>query len=82
MCIRDRSQGTRLSPAACGLLASLGLANVPVFRRLTVAYFSTGDEILSLGEPPREGAVYDRNRYTVFGPVSYTHLTLPTRDLV
>jgi len=60
-------QGTRLSPAACGLLASLGLATVPVFRRLRVAYFSTGDEILSLGEPPREGAVYDSNRYTVFG---------------
>jgi len=60
-------QGTRLSPAACGLLASLGIAAVPVFRRLKVAYFSTGDEILSLGEPPREGAVYDSNRYTVFG---------------
>ncbi|MES3000153.1 MAG: molybdopterin-binding protein, partial [Pseudomonadota bacterium] len=38
-----------------------------VVRRLRVAYFSTGDEILSLGEPPREGAVYDSNRYTVFG---------------
>jgi molybdopterin molybdotransferase len=38
-----------------------------VMRRLRVAYFSTGDEILSLGEPPREGAVYDSNRYTVFG---------------
>jgi molybdopterin molybdotransferase len=60
-------QGERLSPAACGLLASLGMASVPVFRRLRVAYFSTGDEILSLGEPPREGAVYDSNRYTVFG---------------
>ena len=44
-----------------------GIAAVPVFRRLKVAYFSTGDEILSLGEPPREGAVYDSNRYTVFG---------------
>ena len=32
-----------------------------------MAYFSTGDEILSLGEAPREGAVYDSNRYTVFG---------------
>jgi molybdopterin molybdotransferase len=40
---------------------------VPVVRRLKVAYFSTGDEILSLGEAPREGAVYDSNRYTVFG---------------
>jgi molybdopterin molybdotransferase len=50
-----------------GLLASLGVATMPVLRRLRVAYFSTGDEILSLGEPPREGAVYDSNRYTVFG---------------
>ena len=60
-------KGARITPAACGLLASLGIAAVPVFRRLRVAYFSTGDEILSLGEPPREGAVYDSNRYTVFG---------------
>lgn len=59
--------GTRLTPAACGLIASLGLAQVKVWRRPRVAYFSTGDEILSLGEPPREGAVYDSNRYTVFG---------------
>lgn len=61
------AQGTRLGPAACGLLASLGLQAVPVYRRLRVGYFSTGDEILSLGEAPREGAVYDSNRYTVFG---------------
>lgn len=59
--------GERLGPAACGLVASLGIAAVPVVRRLKVAYFSTGDEILSLGEPPREGAVYDSNRYTVHG---------------
>jgi molybdopterin molybdotransferase len=61
--------GTRLSPAACGLLASLGLPTVPVCRRPKVAYFSTGDEILSLGEAPREGAVYDSNRFTVAGMV-------------
>jgi len=59
--------GTRLAPAACGLLASLGLPSVNVWRRPKVAYFSTGDEILSLGEAPREGAVYDSNRYTVAG---------------
>ena len=58
---------SRLTPAALGLVASLGIDTVPVLRRLKVAYFSTGDEILSLGEPPREGAVYDSNRYTVFG---------------
>ena len=60
-------QGDTLTPASLGLLASLGLATVSVYRKVRVAYFSTGDEILSLGEPPREGAVYDSNRYTVFG---------------
>jgi molybdopterin molybdotransferase len=60
-------KGELLRPAALGLLASLGIASVPVLRRLRVAYFSTGDEILSLGEAPREGAVFDSNRYTVFG---------------
>ena len=59
--------GERLGPAALGLIASLGIARVEVFRRLKVAYFSTGDEILSLGEAAREGAVYDSNRYTVHG---------------
>lgn len=59
--------GERLGPAALGLVASLGIARVEVFRRLKVAYFSTGDEILTLGEPTREGAVYDSNRYTVHG---------------
>ncbi|MCW5222990.1 molybdopterin molybdenumtransferase MoeA [Verminephrobacter aporrectodeae subsp. tuberculatae] len=62
--------GEWLGPAALGLLASLGLETVPVFRRLRVAYFSTGDEILSPGDPPREAAVYDSNRYTVFGMLS------------
>lgn len=60
-------RGQRLGPAALGLVASLGLAEVTVFRRIRVAYFSTGDEILSLGEAPREGAVFDSNRYTVYG---------------
>ena len=60
-------KGELLRPAALGLMASLGIPQVKVLRRLKVAYFSTGDEILSLGETPREGAVYDSNRYTVFG---------------
>jgi molybdopterin molybdotransferase len=72
-------RGERLTPAACGLVASLGIASVPVFRRLRVAYFSTGDEILSLGDKPREGAVYDSNRYTVFGLLK--HLGCEVVDL-
>lgn len=72
LCGEDLRQGTvaltageRLTPAALGLLASLGLAEVRVFRRLRVAYFSTGDEILSPGEAPRPAAVYDSNRHTI-----------------
>ena len=60
-------KGEQLTPAALGLVASLGKKTVCVVRQLRVAYFSTGDEVLSLGEPPREGAIYDSNRYTVFG---------------
>jgi molybdopterin molybdotransferase len=60
-------QSARITPAAAGLLASLGLPKVSVYRTLRVAYFSTGDEILSLGEALREGAVYDSNRYTIAG---------------
>jgi len=63
-------QGQHLNAAALGLVASLGLPQVAVYRRLRVAYFSTGNEILSLGDSPREGAVYDSNRYTVFGLLS------------
>ncbi len=63
-------QGDVLTPARLGLAASLGLKTLPTRRPLRVAYFSTGDEILSLGEAPREGAVYDSNRYTVFGLLS------------
>jgi molybdopterin molybdotransferase len=59
--------GERIGPAACGLIASVGIGEVEVFRRVRVAYFSTGDEILSLGDAAREGAVYDSNRYTVHG---------------
>lgn len=63
-------KGEQITPAALGLVASLGLEKITVRRRLRVAYFSTGDEVLSLGEPAREGAVYDSNRYTVFGLLS------------
>lgn len=60
-------RGQRLTPARLGLAASLGVARLRSYRPLKVAYFSTGSEILSLGDAPREGAVYDSNRYTVFG---------------
>ncbi len=59
------SKGELLAPAALGLAASLGLSSLHVVRRLKVAYLSTGDEVQSVGETLREGAVFDSNRYTV-----------------
>jgi len=59
--------GRIIRPADLGLLASLGIANVPVKRRLKVAFFSTGDELRSIGQPLDDGCVYDSNRYTLFG---------------
>ncbi|HET9820437.1 MAG TPA: gephyrin-like molybdotransferase Glp [Burkholderiaceae bacterium] len=59
--------GRVIRPADLGLLASLGQAEVPVRRRLRVAFFSTGDELRSIGEPLDEGCVYDSNRYTIWG---------------
>jgi len=59
--------GRLVRPADLGLLASLGQAEVPVYRRLRVAFFSTGDELRSIGESLDEGCVYDSNRYTIWG---------------
>lgn len=61
------SRGQRMGPAEMGLLASLGLAEVPVFRALRVAIFSTGDELLQPGMPPEAGRIYDSNRYSLRG---------------
>ena len=58
--------GRLLRPADVGLLASLGQAEVPVLRKLRVAFFSTGDELRSIGEPLAAGCVYDSNRYTIW----------------
>jgi len=59
--------GKRLSPADIGLLASLGIPEVKVKRRLRVAFFSTGDELCAVGEVPQPGQIYDSNRYTLYG---------------
>ena len=62
--------GKRIGAADLGLLASLGVAEVTVFRRLRVAFMSTGDEIASIGNPLGPGQVYDSNRYTLHAALS------------
>jgi len=57
--------GVKLTPPQVGLIASLGIAEVNVKTAITAAVFSTGDEVLSLGQPPREGCIYDSNRYSI-----------------
>ncbi|MGH8279977.1 MAG: molybdopterin molybdotransferase MoeA [Gammaproteobacteria bacterium] len=64
---RALAAGRRLTPADLGLIASLGVAEVGVRRALRVAFFSTGDELRSLGEPLGPGDIYDSNRYTLYG---------------
>ncbi len=60
-------KGTRIMPAELGVLASFGRDRVRVFRRPRVACFSTGDELRSPGHSRDFGAVFDSNRYTLFG---------------
>jgi len=59
--------GVLLKPADIGLIASLGIGEVRVKRRLRVAFFATGDELASIGTALKEGEIYDSNRYTVHG---------------
>jgi molybdopterin molybdotransferase len=62
--------GKWLRPAELGLIASLGIPEIKVKRKLRVAFFSTGDELASIGRPLAEGEVYDSNRYTLHGMLS------------
>ncbi|KND61770.1 Molybdopterin biosynthesis protein MoeA [Candidatus Burkholderia verschuerenii] len=74
-----RRAGRIVRASDLGLLASLGIADVAVFKRLTVAFFSTGDELRSVGETLAPGTLYDSNRYTLFAMLK--RLGVATIDL-
>ena len=59
--------GQLVRPAELGMMASLGIGEVTVYRKLRVAFFSTGDELKSIGTPLGSGDIYDSNRYTLYG---------------
>jgi len=60
-------RGQPLRPAEVGMMASLGIGEVAVYRKLRVAFFSTGDELAAVGTPLGPGQIYDSNRYTIYG---------------
>ena len=76
------AKGSILKPADLGLIASLGVGEVQVFRKLKVAFFSTGDELLSVGKKLEEGQIYDSNRYTLFGMLSRLNVVISDLGVV
>ena len=60
-------RGQPIRPAEIGMMASLGIGEVAVYRKLRVAFFSTGDELVAVGTPLGPGQIYDSNRYTIYG---------------
>ena len=76
------SAGRVIRPAELGLLASLGHAEVTVVRRLRVAFFSTGNELRSIGQSLDEGCVYDSNRYTLWGMLQRLNVDLLDMGIV
>jgi molybdopterin molybdotransferase len=73
------ASGHKMNPADLGLVASLGISEVVVYRKLKVAFFSTGDELVNVGSPLLEGQIFDSNRYTLFGML--TRLGMHINDL-
>jgi molybdopterin molybdotransferase len=71
--------GKLLNPSDIGLIASLGIGKIKVFRKLRVAFFSTGDELVSIGTPLEVGQIYDSNRYTLWSML--TRIGVEINDL-
>jgi len=73
------SKGTLLHPAELGLIASLGLSKIKVFKKLKVGFFSTGDEIVKVGEKIKSGQVYNSNHFTIYSMLN--RLNIESIDL-
>ncbi len=72
-------RGSTINPAHLGVLASLGIGSLKVWRKPIVAFLSTGDELVSIGNPLKKGQIYDSNRYILYGMLA--HLPVEILDL-
>lgn len=70
------SSGHRVKAADLGVLASLGINEIKVYRKPRVSFFSTGDELRSIGQVLAKGDIYDSNRYSLYGLLSDCHVEL------
>lgn len=75
-------KGSRIRAADIGVIASLGIGEVEVIRKLRIAFFSTGDELSSIGEELKDGNIYDSNRYTLFGMLSELNVTIMDMGII
>lgn len=70
------TKGDVISARHIALIASLGFAKVPVIKKITVAIFSTGDELVALGDPLEEGQIYDSNRFSIIAQLQKMNMTV------
>ena len=75
-------KGVRITSADVGVIASLGIGEVEVIRKLRIAFFSTGDELCSIGEELKNGNIYDSNRYTLFGMLSELNVAIKDMGVI
>ncbi|HEY0563230.1 MAG TPA: gephyrin-like molybdotransferase Glp [Methylophilus sp.] len=76
------AKGHLMQPADLGLVASLGIGEVSAYIPLKVAFFSTGDELISVGQPLAQGQIYDSNRYTLYGMLTKLGVTVTDLGVV
>lgn len=75
-------KGTLIRPSHIGALCSAGISDIPVFSKLRISIFSTGDELLSYGDDKAEGKVYDINTYSLSSEAENMGMTVIRKEVL